>query len=199
MVAEWIMGNFFSMMVMGMFAVFWLSFGVLQTPSWAIAASYSATGDAVAGAGSKGYNAAVALYLLVWGFWLFTTWVFTLKTNTVFALIFFFAFLSSFLFSGAYWKVATGDYAMAKKLQHVRSVSLSSIFGITRLTTAGWRCNILCSRTAWLLYHCGHDGSRDANDNQPSSWRFVSLLAPRGRRYCGYGEGRSQGGLRLQM
>jgi hypothetical protein len=198
MVAEWIMGNFFSMMVMGMFAVFWLSFGVLQTPSWAIAASYSATGDAAAGAGSKGYNAAVALYLLVWGFWLFTTWIFTLKTNTVFALIFFFAFLSSFLFSGAYWKVATGDYAMAKKLQHVRSVSLSSIFGITRLTIAGWRCNILCSRTAWLLYHCGHDGSRDANDNQPSSWRLVSLLAPRGRRYCGYGEGRSQGGLRCK-
>src|ERR1700755_2477422 len=27
---EWIMGNFFPMMVCGLFAVFWLSFGVLQ-------------------------------------------------------------------------------------------------------------------------------------------------------------------------
>jgi len=117
LIFEWIMGNFFSMMVMGMFAVFWLSFGVLETPSWAIAASYSATGDAAQGAASVGYNAAIALYLLVWGFWLFTTWIFTLKTNTVFALIFFFAFISSFILSGAYWKVSTGDYDMAMKLQ----------------------------------------------------------------------------------
>ncbi|PMD53640.1 uncharacterized protein K444DRAFT_540852 [Hyaloscypha bicolor E] len=117
LIFEWIMGNFLSMMIMGMFGVFWLSFGVLETPSWAIAASYSPTGDAAEGAASKGYNAAVALYLLVWGFWLFTTWIFTLKTNTVFAAIFFFAFISSFLFSGAYWKVSTGDYGMAMKLQ----------------------------------------------------------------------------------
>lgn len=114
---EWIMGNFFSMIVMGMFSVFWLSFGVLQTPSWGIAASYSATGDAAAGAATKAYNAAIALYLLVWGFWLFTTFIFTLKTNTIFAAIFFFAFLSSFVFSGAYWKVSTGDYDIATKLQ----------------------------------------------------------------------------------
>lgn len=116
---EWIMGNFFSMMVMGMFAVFWLSFGVLETPSWGIAASYSATGNEAEGAASVGYNAAVALYLMVWGFWLFTTWIFTLKTNTVFALIFLFAFMSSFIIGGAYWKVSTGDYAMAMKLQKV--------------------------------------------------------------------------------
>jgi len=117
LIFEWIMGNFFSMMVMGMFAVFWLSFGVLQTPSWAIAASYSATGDAVEGAASVGYNAAVALYLMVWGFWLFTTFIFTLKTNTVFALIFLCAFLSSFTIGAAYWKVSTGEYEIAMRLQ----------------------------------------------------------------------------------
>ncbi|KAF8849850.1 hypothetical protein BDZ45DRAFT_219427 [Acephala macrosclerotiorum] len=117
LIFEWIMGNFLSMMVMGMFAVFWLSFGILQTPSFGAAASYSATGNAAEGAASVGYNAGIALYLLVWGFWLFTTFIFTLKTNTVFALIFFCAFISSFIFSGAYWKVSTGDYGMALKLQ----------------------------------------------------------------------------------
>ncbi|KAG9237310.1 GPR1/FUN34/yaaH family-domain-containing protein [Amylocarpus encephaloides] len=117
LIFEWIMGNFFSMMVMGMFAVFWLSFGVLQTPSWGIAASYSATGDAVEGAASKGYNAAIALYLMVWGVWLFTTFLFTLKTNVVFASIFMGAFTSSFVLGGAYWKVSTGDYDMAMSLQ----------------------------------------------------------------------------------
>jgi succinate-acetate transporter protein len=126
MIFEWIMGNFFSMIVMGMFAVFWLSFGVLETPSWGIAASYSPDGNnAAEGAASVGYNAAVALYLLVWGFWLFTTFIFTLKTNTVFALIFLFAFISSFLFSGAYWKVSIGDYHMAMHLQKVKQTPRS--------------------------------------------------------------------------
>ncbi|KAK0099401.1 hypothetical protein ONS96_008428 [Cadophora gregata f. sp. sojae] len=117
LIFEWIMGNFFSMLVMGMFAVFWLSFGVLQAPSWGIAESYSATGNAAEGAASVGYNAAIALYLTMWGFWLFTTFLFTLKTNMVFALIFFCAFISSFIFAGAYWKVSTGEYDMALRLQ----------------------------------------------------------------------------------
>lgn len=107
------------MMVMGMFAVFWLSFGVLQTPSWGIANSYSATGNYAEGAASVGYNAAVALYLMIWGFWLFTMFIFTLKTNTVFALIFMFATCSSFVIGGAYWKVSTGEYEMAMRLQKV--------------------------------------------------------------------------------
>jgi succinate-acetate transporter protein len=129
------MGNFLSMMVMGMFAVFWLSFGVLETPSWGIAASYSTTGNAAEGATSVGYNAAVALYLMIWGIWLFTTWIFTLKTNAVFALIFFFAFISSFVLGGAYWKVSTGDYEMAMHLQKVRVEVLTIILGCELTTT----------------------------------------------------------------
>jgi len=117
LIFEWIMGNFFSMMVMGMFAVFWASFGLLELPSLGIAASYSATGSVAEGATSKEYNAAVALYLMVWGFWLFTTFLFTLKTNTIFALIFMFATISSFVIGGAYWKVSTGDFEMAMHLQ----------------------------------------------------------------------------------
>jgi len=107
------------MMVMGMFAVFWLSFGVLETPSWGIAASYSPTGNASEGAASVGYNAAVALYLMIWGVWLFTIFLFTLKTNAVFACIFLGAFTSSFVLGGAYWKVSTGEYDMALRLQKV--------------------------------------------------------------------------------
>jgi len=102
-----------------MFAVFWLSFGVLETPSWGIAASYSPTGDSTEGAASVGYNAAVALYLMIWGVWLFTVFLFTLKTNAVFASIFLGAFSSSFVLGGAYWKVSTGEYDMALRLQKV--------------------------------------------------------------------------------
>ncbi|KEF62453.1 uncharacterized protein A1O9_00425 [Exophiala aquamarina CBS 119918] len=115
---EWIMGNFFPMMVCGLFAVFWLSFGVLQLPTLGLATPYSADGtDAITGGASKEYNAVIALYLLVWGFALFTFWIFTLKTNTVFALIFLFVTLGAWVLSGAYWKVSTGDYDQAQRLQ----------------------------------------------------------------------------------
>ena len=118
---EWIMGNFFSMMVMGLFSVFWLSFGLLQLPTLQLAAAYSTNGLSEAeGAASKAYNAALALYLIVWGFALFTFWIFTLKTNVIFALIFLFVTIGAWILSGAYWKVSTGDYGMALNLQKVK-------------------------------------------------------------------------------
>jgi succinate-acetate transporter protein len=83
------------MMVMSLFAVFWLSFGLLQVPTLGLAAAYSATGDAAEGAASKEYNAVIGLYLIVWGFALFTFWIFTLKTNAVFAGIFGFVTLAA--------------------------------------------------------------------------------------------------------
>ena len=112
------MGNFFPMMVMGLFAVFWLSFGVLQLPTLGLSSPYITASDPT-GAASAQYNAVLALYLIVWGFALFTFFFFTLKINTVFALIFLFVSIAAWILSGAYWKVASGDYAMAGHLQKV--------------------------------------------------------------------------------
>jgi len=137
LIFEWVMGNFFSMMVMGMFAVFWLSFGLLQIPSLGIAASYSPSSDPAQGATSVQYNAAVALYLMMWGIWLFTTFLFTLKTNTIFAFIFLCAFISSFTIGGAYWKVSTGDYEMAMHLQKAGG----AIFFV--LAVLGWYITVV--------------------------------------------------------
>ncbi|KAF2233319.1 hypothetical protein EV356DRAFT_213973 [Viridothelium virens] len=114
---EWIMGNFFAMMVQSLFAVFWLSFGLLQLPTLNLAGAYSATGNATEGAASKEFNSVVGLYLLVWGFALFTFFIFTLKTNCVFAGIFLFVTIASWLLAGAYFKVGTGHYATAERLQ----------------------------------------------------------------------------------
>jgi len=113
------MGNFFSMMVQGLFAVFWLSFGMLQLPTLGLAAAYSSTGNAAEGAASKEFNAVIALYLIVWGFALFTFFIFTLKTNLVFALIFGLVTMACWILSGAYWKVSAGNYGTAGHLQTV--------------------------------------------------------------------------------
>jgi len=116
MVFEWIMGNFFPMMVMGLFDVFWLSFGVLQLPTLGLGTPYAGTGDPT-GTASPQYNAVVALYLIIWGFALFTFFIFTLKINTVFALIFLFVSVAAWVLSGAYWKVSKGEYEAAGHLQ----------------------------------------------------------------------------------
>lgn len=103
------------MMVMGLFAVFWLSFGMLNLPSLGLTQPYSATG----GAASPEYNAVIGLYLIVWGFALATYFIFTLKTNTIIALIFFFVTIASWILAGAYFRVAASDYGTAEKLQKV--------------------------------------------------------------------------------
>jgi succinate-acetate transporter protein len=118
MVFEWIMGNFFPMMVMGLFGVFWLSFGVLQLPTLQLGAPY-ATIDDPSGMGSREFNAALGLYLLVWGFALFTFFIFTLKINTVFALIFGLVSIACWVLSGAYFKASGGDFEAAGRLQKV--------------------------------------------------------------------------------
>ncbi|KAI0397951.1 hypothetical protein F5Y17DRAFT_412857 [Xylariaceae sp. FL0594] len=116
MVFEWVMGNFFAMMVMGLFAVFWLSLGLFQLPTLNLSLPYATSSDPT-GAGSAAYNTDIALYLIVWGFALFTFFLFTLKINAVFAGIFGLAAAAVWVLAGAYFKVAAGDFTAAKRLQ----------------------------------------------------------------------------------
>jgi succinate-acetate transporter protein len=121
---NWIIGDFLSMMICGLFAVFWLSFAGLNLPEWQIAASYSASGtNAAEGSLNVGYNAGIALFLTVWGFAFFTFFIFTFKTSIVFVLIFFFVDVGAWLLTAAHWKVASGDLDYAVKLQRVGSLS----------------------------------------------------------------------------
>ncbi|RYP57549.1 hypothetical protein DL770_010641 [Monosporascus sp. CRB-9-2] len=116
MIFEWVMGNFFPMMVMGLFTVFWLSFGVLQLPSLGLGLPYATEADPT-GTMSSEYNAAVALYLVCWGFALLTFFIFTLRINVVFAMIFFLTTTATWVLAGAYWKLVSADYEAAQKLQ----------------------------------------------------------------------------------
>ena len=119
-------------MVQSLFAVFWLSFGLLQLPTLNLAGAYSATGNAAEGAASKEFNSVVGLYLLVWGFALLTFFIFTLKTNCVFAGIFLFVTIASWLLAGAYFKLGTGHYATAARLQKVRLLYIYSCMSAIR-------------------------------------------------------------------
>ena len=171
------------MMVMGLFAVFWLSFGVLQLPTLGLSSPYITASDPT-GAASAQYNAVLALYLIVWGFALFTFFFFTLKINTVFALIFLLVSVAAWVLSGAYWKVASGDYAMAG---HLQKVSLHTLHfrRIHRLTIdTGWRGIIVRSRRFRLVHVLHNYGRRDAHHAQASRWGSQSFLAQDRHRAC---------------
>lgn len=96
--------------------VFWLSFGCLQLPTLQLGAPYASTADPT-GYGSPEFNATVALYLIIWGFALFTFFIFTTKINAVFAAIFLLVSTAAWVLSAAYWKVSQGEYEAAGKIQ----------------------------------------------------------------------------------
>jgi hypothetical protein len=152
------MGNFFPMMVCGLFCVFWLSFGILQLPTAGIAASYSAAGNASEGALSVGYNAGIALYLIALGFTMFTFFIFTLKTNTIFALIFACTTSAVFVLSSAYWHVALGNYTTATHLQHVWVPSASISHSYCADGSPGWRGPLLHCGPFRLVHDFCYDG-----------------------------------------
>jgi uncharacterized protein len=112
---NWILGNFFPMMATSLFAVFWLSFGMLQLPTLGLAAAYGT--NAATGAESAGFNNIIGVYLIVWGFAFMTYLIFSLKTNMVFSGIFLIAAAAVWVLSGAYFKTGAGDYVAAGQLQ----------------------------------------------------------------------------------
>lgn len=121
----WIQGQFFPMMVCGLFSAFWLSLGMLQLPTLGLAAFYAPIAGnenatpamlAAQGAASKEYNAAIGLYLLVWVFGLFTFFIFTLRINVVMAGIFGFTTTSVGILSGAYFKLSLGELTAAARM-----------------------------------------------------------------------------------
>lgn len=123
---EWIMGNFFSMMSMGLFATFWLSFALLQLPTLDLSAPYITEADPT-GTGSKAFNAGLALYLIVWGFIIFSFAFFSLKTNVAFAAIYIILIAFAFVMSGCYWRLSNGDVPGAVTLQKTGGALLFAV------------------------------------------------------------------------
>lgn len=151
---------------------------MLQLPTLGLAAAYSPTGDAAEGAASSEYNAVIGLYLIVWGFALFTFWIFTLKTNMIFAGIFLLVTTASWVLAGAYFKVASGDYETAGQLQKVRLSCIVRLFGVVIADIcAGWRGVTIRGGSARMVYvFCDHVRGNAIRHQLPCR-RFEPFLA----------------------
>ncbi|KAI1115651.1 GPR1/FUN34/yaaH family-domain-containing protein [Nemania sp. NC0429] len=131
LIFEWILGNFFSMMVMGLFTVFWLSFGLLQIPTLPLGIPF-ATPEDPTGTLSREYNAAIGIYLIIWGFAFFTFFIFTTRINMVLSIIFSLTATATWLLASGYLKMSWGEYETAAKLSKAGG---AIIFAVAML---GW-------------------------------------------------------------
>ncbi|KAI3317344.1 GPR1/FUN34/yaaH family-domain-containing protein [Xylariaceae sp. AK1471] len=123
MVFEWIMGNFFSMLVMGYFAVFWLSFGLLQLPGLNLALPY-ATPEDPTGMSSKAFNGDVGLFLIVWGAGILTFCIFSLTINVALTALFALFTSGVWCLAVSYLKTAAGELAAVPYLHKTAGVLL---------------------------------------------------------------------------
>ncbi|KAL6157559.1 hypothetical protein ACJQWK_06327 [Exserohilum turcicum] len=114
---NWIQGQFFPMMVTGLFSVYWLSFGLLQLPSLGLAGAYSKNGNAAEGALSHEMNAVLAIYCVVWGFAMATFALFTIRMNLAFVTLFVLGAVATWILGGAYWALANGQFSKSMMLQ----------------------------------------------------------------------------------
>lgn len=131
---EFFLGNTFPFVVFVSFGGFWLSFATTLNGTYGIQAAYSATGDAAAGAASKGYNTAFAFYLVFWAVLCFIYLIISLRTNLVFAMIFFTVDMDFILLSAAYFDLGAGNVARAGKM-----------------IVAGGAFAFVCSMCGWYL------------------------------------------------
>ncbi|KAF9268345.1 hypothetical protein L218DRAFT_853866 [Marasmius fiardii PR-910] len=125
-IMEWILGNTFPMVVFMTFGGFWLSFATLNDPEHGIAAAFSATG----GANSPALNAGVLFYLCGWGVVLLIYFIASLRTNVVFAFMFFNVIFLLVCLATAYGRFAIGDAALGITF-------MKAAGGFALVTTAG--------------------------------------------------------------
>jgi len=132
-IKEWILGNTFPSVVFSTFGGFWISFAALNDPELNILGAFGA--DATVAAASKPYTNGIAWYYVYWGILVFVYLIASLRTNLVFAILFFTLDIGFFLLAAAYFDIGYGNAA--------RSVTL--------LKTAGGFTFVTCLCGWWLL------------------------------------------------
>jgi len=154
LIALFLQSQFFPMLLCGFFAMFWLSFGLLQLPSLGLAASYAPPGTpldkaAAVGAATPEFNAVVGLYVVVWAVFLLTFWVFSFRVNLVLNAILGLSGVSVSLISTSYFKASVGNWGAAATLNKVRLLLVSFLW-VERLMKGFDRLLELC----FLLLRC---------------------------------------------
>ncbi|KAF4977554.1 hypothetical protein FZEAL_5925 [Fusarium zealandicum] len=139
-ILEWVLGNSFPACVFCTFGGFWFSYGGTLIPAFAAYASY-APADAASpaeGLATPGFNSSLAFWLVFMGVLSFIFFVCSLRTNVVFAVIFFSLMFCFWCLAAAFWALADDFTGNAVKAQ--------------KLTTAGGAFGFVTCMAGWYIF-----------------------------------------------
>jgi len=116
-IGEWIIGNTFPCVVFITFGGFWTAYGIINQPSFGVAASFAPAGfnetasgmtAAAAGAATPAFNAGLGMYFAVWGILCVVYFIASLRTNVPFAIIFLSLIFAFEFISAGYFHTGQG-------------------------------------------------------------------------------------------
>ncbi|KAL1301982.1 hypothetical protein AAFC00_002436 [Neodothiora populina] len=140
-VGEWFIGNTFPFVVFGSFGAFWLTFGATLQPIYMAYGLYSPEPgtNPYAGLSTGAFNASFGFFLLFMGLLCLIYFILSLRTNIVFALIFFTLVLAFGCLTGAYWQNANAFHAGATVAPPIAGTLLVTAGALTFVTDlCGW-------------------------------------------------------------
>ncbi|KAK7419597.1 hypothetical protein QQX98_003188 [Neonectria punicea] len=136
-VLEWVLGNSFPSIVFCTFGCFWFSLGGILNPSFGAYAFYAPPDAASTAEGliTRGFNASLGFWLLAMGLVAVVFFICALRTNVVFALMFFSIIPAFALLTAAFW-VQADDYTGTTETAHKLFVGAGATLLVT--CAAGW-------------------------------------------------------------
>ncbi|THV96766.1 GPR1/FUN34/YaaH-class plasma membrane protein-like protein [Aureobasidium pullulans] len=106
-IGEWLIGNTFPFVVFGSFGAFWLTFAATLQPFYNAYGAFSPDATAPGeGLATVEFNASFGFFLVFMGMLCLLYFICSLRTNVVFAMIFFTLVLAFGCLTGAYWNLA---------------------------------------------------------------------------------------------
>ncbi|KAI5788336.1 hypothetical protein EDC01DRAFT_659675 [Geopyxis carbonaria] len=114
---EFILGNTFPFVVFTSFGGFWLTFGGTLSPSFGSYAAYATTSDPASGLENPMFYNTYGFFFIFMGLLCLIYLICSLRTNVVFATIFFTLVIAFGLLAGAYFQIGQGNAELGATLQ----------------------------------------------------------------------------------
>ncbi|KAI5212267.1 GPR1/FUN34/YaaH-class plasma membrane protein-like protein [Aureobasidium subglaciale] len=147
-IGEWLIGNTFPFVVFGSFGAFWLTFAATLQPFYNAYGAFSTDANAPGeGLATVEFNASFGFFLVFMGMLCLLYFICSLRTNVVFAMIFFTLVLAFGCLTGAYWNlaIAYGNPATsAARAAHAATA--------TRCLTAAGALTFVTDMCGWWIF-----------------------------------------------
>ncbi|KAG9846684.1 GPR1/FUN34/YaaH-class plasma membrane protein-like protein, partial [Aureobasidium melanogenum] len=147
-IGEWLIGNTFPFVVFGSFGAFWLTFAATLQPFYNAYGAFSPNlANPGEGLQTVEFNASFGFFLVFMGMLCLIYFICSLRTNVVFAMIFFTLVLAFGCLTGAYWNLALAYGAAANSARQAAHAATA-----TRCLTAAGALTFVTDMCGWWIF-----------------------------------------------